>query len=52
MLELGKTSIVLLISLTMATPATAQFGGLRKKIKPPVKQEAATAPATDGGMVS
>ena len=35
----------------MATPATAQFGGLRKKIKPPVKQETASAPSNDGGMV-
>ena len=47
----ARSAVIAVASLAIATPATAQFGGLRKKIKPPVKQETATAPANDGGMV-
>ena len=48
----ARFAVVALAAFAITTPATAQFGGLRKKIKPPVKQETATAaPNTDGGMV-
>ncbi len=43
-------AVAVFASLTIATPASAQFGGLKKKIKPAVTQEAA-APADQGGMI-
>jgi hypothetical protein len=47
----ARFAIIALATCAIATPATAQLGGLRKKIKPPVKQETATAPNNGGGMV-
>ena len=47
----ARYAVIALAACAIVTPATAQFGGLRKKIKPAVKQETATAPANDGGMV-
>jgi hypothetical protein len=47
----ARFAVIALLACAMATPATAQFGGLRKKIKSPVKQETASAPNNDGGMV-
>ena len=47
----ARCAVIALAAGAMASPAAAQLGGLRKKIKPPVKQEAATAPAKDGGTV-
>ena len=47
----ARFAVVALAACAIVTPATAQFGGLRKKIKAPAKQEAAAAPANDGGMV-
>ncbi len=45
-------AIAVLASHTIATPASAQFGGLKKKLKPAVSQEAAVpAPADQGGMI-
>ena len=47
----ARFAVIALVACAMATQATAQFGGLRKKIKSPVKQETASAPNNDGGMV-
>lgn len=47
----ARHAVVAITACTLATPAAAQFGGLRKKIKSPVKQEAAAAPANDGGLI-
>ena len=47
----ARFAVIALVACAIATPATAQFGGLRKKIKSPVKQETASAPNNDGGMV-
>ena len=47
----ARFAVLALAACAIATPATAQFGGLRKKIKAPAKQEAAASPANDGGMV-
>jgi hypothetical protein len=47
----ARFAVIALVACAMATPATAQFGGLRKKIKSPVKQETASAPNNSGGMV-
>ena len=35
----------------VATPASAQFGGLKKKVKAATSQETAPAPANDGGVI-
>ncbi len=43
-------AVAVLASLTIATQASAQFGGLKKKLKPAVAQETA-APADQGGMI-
>ena len=43
-------AIAAFTSLTIATPASAQFGGLKKKIKPAAAQ-AAAAPADQGGII-
>ena len=47
----ARLAVVALAACILVTPAAAQFGGLRKKIKPAVKQETATAPPNDGGMI-
>ncbi len=47
----ARFAVIALSACAIATPATAQFGGLKKKIKPPVKQETANASTSDGGMV-
>jgi hypothetical protein len=47
----ARFALVAFAACAIVTPATAQFGGLRKKIKSPVKQEAATTPNNEGGMV-
>jgi hypothetical protein len=47
----ARLAVVAFAACAFASPAVAQFGGLKKKIKPPVKQEAAGAPSSDGGMV-
>ena len=47
----ARFAVMAFAACAIATPATAQFGGLRKKMKPPVKQETAGAPSNDGGMV-
>ena len=47
----ARFAVIAFAACTIATPATAQFGGLKKKIKPPVKQETASAPSSDGGTV-
>ncbi len=48
----ARFTVLALAACAIATPATAQFGGLKKKIKSTAKQEtAAPAPANDGGMV-
>ena len=43
-------AVAAFVSLTVAPPASAQFGGLKKKIKPPAAKEVA-APADQGGMI-
>jgi hypothetical protein len=47
----ARCAVIALAAGTLASPAAAQLGGLRKKIKPPAKQEAAAPPAKDGGTV-
>jgi hypothetical protein len=47
---IATLAVATFVSFTLATPAAAQFGGLKKKIKPAVTQEAA-APANQGGTV-
>jgi hypothetical protein len=48
-------AVATLVALTIATPASAQFGGLRKKIKPPAGQPAdnaaPAAPGDQGGTI-
>ena len=43
-------AFVAVAALAIATPASAQFGGLKKKIKPTANKQAA-APADQGGMI-
>jgi hypothetical protein len=48
----ARFTVLAFAASAIATPATAQFGGLKKKIKATAKQEAAApAPADDGGVV-
>jgi hypothetical protein len=47
----ARFAVIAFAACAIATPATAQFGGLRKKIKSPVKQETAAARSNDGGMI-
>lgn len=47
----ARLAVMAFATCAIVTPATAQFGGLKKKIKPAVKQETASAPSSDGGVV-
>jgi len=50
----GRLALATLAALTIATPASAQFGGLKKKIKPAAAQPAnaeGAAPEEQGGMI-
>jgi hypothetical protein len=46
----ARLAVATLVALALATPASAQFGGLRKKLKPKPNQEAA-APVAQGGTI-
>jgi hypothetical protein len=50
-----RAAVALLVALAIATPASAQFGGLRKRLKPGAGQDEASkgaaAPGADGGMI-
>ena len=50
-----RTASAVLLVLMIATPASAQFGGIRKKLKPDAGQDQASkdaaAPAGQGGMI-
>ena len=47
----ARFAVLAVASIAIVTPATAQLGGLRKRIKPAAKQETTPTPANDGGMV-
>jgi hypothetical protein len=47
----ARFAVIAFAACVIATPATAQFGGLKKKIKATAKQETAAPPANEGGMV-
>ena len=44
-------AVATFVFLTPATTAAAQFGGLKKKIKPAANQQAAATPADQGGTI-
>jgi hypothetical protein len=50
-----RAVVAALVVLALATPASAQFGGLKKKLKPAARQDEASrgaaAPGAQGGMI-
>jgi hypothetical protein len=44
-----QVALAFIVALTAATPASAQFGGLRKKLKPAAGQQQATAENANAG---
>jgi hypothetical protein len=47
---IGRAAVIAVIALAIATPASAQFGGLKKKLKGAAAQEGATKAAGAAGV--
>ena len=47
---IGRAAMIAVIAFAIATPASAQFGGLKKKLKGAAAQEGATKAAGAGGV--